>query len=126
MYYASFNICMCRLGSRLLLVRVVSVHYLDFGVAFIHYLFWSGVHSLFGMRGCQIVNDFQSVIVVRALLKRPNPLGLKCDTITSPRRLVNTFIHQMILDLLKRDKPIKVAINFKSWSTTRDISSEWG
>jgi hypothetical protein len=35
-------------------------------------------------------------------LKRPNPLGLKCDTITSPRRLVNTFIHQMITDLLKR------------------------
>jgi hypothetical protein len=33
-------------------------------------------------------------------LKRPNPLGPKCDTITSPRRLVNTFIHQMILDLL--------------------------
>jgi hypothetical protein len=32
----------------------------------------------------------------------------------------------MITDLLKRDKPIKVAINFKSWSTTRDISSEWG
>jgi hypothetical protein len=25
-------------------------------------------------------------------LKRPDPLGLKCDTITSPRRLVNTFI----------------------------------
>jgi hypothetical protein len=44
--------------------------------------------------------------------------------ITSPRRPVNIFIHQMILDLLKRDKPIKVAINFKSWSTTRDISSE--
>jgi hypothetical protein len=60
------------------------------------------------------------------MLKRPDPLGLKCDTITSPRRLVNTFIHQMISDLLKRDKPIKVAINFKSWSTTRDISSEWG
>jgi hypothetical protein len=59
-------------------------------------------------------------------VKRPNPLGLKCDTITSPRRLVNTFIHQMITDLVKRDKPIKVAINFKSWSTTRDISSEWG
>jgi hypothetical protein len=35
-------------------------------------------------------------------MKRPNPLGLKCDTITSPRRLVNTFIHQMIIDLLKR------------------------
>jgi hypothetical protein len=62
----------------------------------------------------------------RQLLKRPNPLGLKCDTITSPRRLVNTFIHQMILDLSKRDKPIKVANNFKSWSATRDISSEWG
>jgi hypothetical protein len=60
------------------------------------------------------------------VLKRPNPLGLKCDTITSPRRLVNTFIHQMIPDLLKRDKPIKVAINFKSWSTTWDKSSEWG
>jgi hypothetical protein len=59
-------------------------------------------------------------------MKRPNPLGLKCDTITSPRSLVNTFIQQMILDLLKRDKPIKVAINFKSWSTTQDISSEWG
>jgi hypothetical protein len=59
-------------------------------------------------------------------LKRPDPLGLKCDTITSPRRLVNTFIHQMIPDLHKRDKPIKVANNFKSWSTTRDISSEWG
>jgi hypothetical protein len=25
-------------------------------------------------------------------LKRPDPLGLKCDTITSPRRLVTTFI----------------------------------
>jgi hypothetical protein len=60
------------------------------------------------------------------LMKRPNPLGLKCDTITSPRRLVNTFIHQMIIDLFKRYKPIKVANNFKSWSTTQDISSEWG
>jgi hypothetical protein len=53
-------------------------------------------------------------------MKRPNPLGLKCDTITSPRRLVNTFIHQIVPDLLKRDKLIKVAINFKNWSTTRD------
>jgi hypothetical protein len=50
---------------------------------------------------------------LRYHLKCPNPLGLKRDTITSPRRLVNTFIHQMVLDLLKRDKPIKVAINFK-------------
>jgi hypothetical protein len=57
------------------------------------------------------------------MMKRPNPLGLKCDTITSPRRLVNTFIHQMVLDLLKRDKAIKVAIKFKSWSTTWDTSS---
>jgi hypothetical protein len=65
-------------------------------------------------------------VSMRNNMKHPNPLGLKCDTITSPRRLVNTFIHQMILDILKRDKPIKVAINFKSWSTTRDISSKWG
>jgi hypothetical protein len=62
--------------------------------------------------------------IAEGLVKRPDPLGLKCDTITSPRRLVNTFIQQMIPDLFKRDKPIKVAINFKSWSTTRDISSE--
>jgi hypothetical protein len=32
----------------------------------------------------------------------------------------------MITDLLKQNKPIKVANNFKSWSTTQDISSEWG
>jgi hypothetical protein len=25
-------------------------------------------------------------------LKRPDPLGLKCGTITSPRRLVTTFL----------------------------------
>jgi hypothetical protein len=25
-------------------------------------------------------------------VKRPDPLGLKCDTITSPRRLVTTFL----------------------------------
>jgi hypothetical protein len=43
-----------------------------------------------------VVSEFLDVF-----LKRPNPLGLKCDTITSPRRLVNTFIHQMITDLLK-------------------------
>jgi hypothetical protein len=30
--------------------------------------------------------------VVESGLKRPDPLGLKCDTITSPRRLVTTFI----------------------------------
>jgi hypothetical protein len=71
------------------------------------------------------INKFEAAIH-GLYLKRPNPLGLKCDTITSPRRLVNTFIHQMIPNLLKRDKPTKVANNFKSWSTTRDISSEWG
>jgi hypothetical protein len=25
-------------------------------------------------------------------MKRPDPLGLKCDTITSPRRLVTIFL----------------------------------
>jgi hypothetical protein len=30
--------------------------------------------------------------VTARTLKRPDPLRLKCDTITSPRRLVNTFI----------------------------------
>jgi hypothetical protein len=72
------------------------------------------------------VRDRPLELLSSGSLKRLNPLGLKCDTITSPRRLVNTFIQQMIPDLLKRDKPIKVAINFKSWSTTWDISSEWG
>ena len=72
------------------------------------------------------LRDPDWVVAMQEELKHPDPLGLKCDTITSPRRLVNTFIHQMIPNLLKRDKPIKVAINFKSWSTTRDISSEWG
>jgi hypothetical protein len=66
------------------------------------------------------------LMILWCQLKHPNSLGLKCDTITSPRKLVNTFIHQMVLVLLKRDKPIKVVINFKSGSTTRDISSEWG
>jgi hypothetical protein len=58
-------------------------------------------------------------------LKRPNPLELKCDSNTSPRRLVYTFIHHIVSDLLKRDKPIKMVINFKNWSTIRDISLEW-
>jgi hypothetical protein len=65
-------------------------------------------------------------IIKGEMWSAPNPLWLKCDTITSPKRLVNTFIHQLIPDLLKWDKPIKVANNFKSWSTARDISSEWG
>jgi hypothetical protein len=33
-----------------------------------------------------------TVGAVGTLLKHPDPLGLKCDTITSPRRLVITFI----------------------------------
>jgi hypothetical protein len=40
------------------------------------------------------------------ILKRPHPLGLKCDSNTIPRMIVYTFIHQMVLDLLNRDKPI--------------------
>jgi hypothetical protein len=34
------------------------------------------------------------------ILKRPDPLGLKCDTITSPRRLVNTFISSNSIESL--------------------------
>jgi hypothetical protein len=59
------------------------------------------------------------------VVKRSNPLRLNCDSNTSPSRLVYTFINQMVSDLLKRDKPIKVVINFKSWSMTWDITSEW-
>jgi hypothetical protein len=33
-------------------------------------------------------------------VKRPDPLGLKCDTITSPRRLVNTFLTSNSTELL--------------------------
>jgi hypothetical protein len=33
--------------------------------------------------------------------KRPNPLALKCDSNTSPRRLVHTFVQQMVPDLIK-------------------------
>jgi hypothetical protein len=36
--------------------------------------------------------DFDGDGQVGPRLKRPNPLGLKCDTSTSPRRLVNTFL----------------------------------
>jgi hypothetical protein len=31
-------------------------------------------------------------IMLSVCMKRPDPLGLKCDTITSPRRLVTTFL----------------------------------
>jgi hypothetical protein len=36
--------------------------------------------------------EAQQIRVARSLMKRSDPLGLKCDTITSPRRLVNTFL----------------------------------
>jgi hypothetical protein len=36
--------------------------------------------------------DTSEIEVLSEFLKRPDPLGLKCDTITSPRRLVITFI----------------------------------
>jgi hypothetical protein len=32
------------------------------------------------------------VLIKHGPLKRPDPLRLKCETITSPRRLVNTFL----------------------------------
>jgi hypothetical protein len=32
------------------------------------------------------------VDLIGLYVKRPYPLGLKCDTITSPRRLVTTFL----------------------------------
>jgi hypothetical protein len=37
------------------------------------------------------VAEMDEIASVTAL-KRPDPLGLKCETITSPRRLVNTFL----------------------------------
>jgi hypothetical protein len=43
----------------------------------------------------------------RGSMKRPNPLGLKCDIITSPGRLVNTFMHQMIPDMFKTRQTYK-------------------
>jgi hypothetical protein len=36
--------------------------------------------------------DVYAFIPIIMLLKRPSPLGLKCDTITSHRRLVTTFL----------------------------------
>jgi hypothetical protein len=33
-------------------------------------------------------------------VKRPDPLGLRCDTITSPRRLVNIFISSNSIESL--------------------------
>jgi hypothetical protein len=37
----------------------------------------------------------------RWYMKHLHPLGLKYDTNTSPRKLVCTFIHQLVLYLLK-------------------------
>jgi hypothetical protein len=70
---------------------------------------WRRRHLLcFSIRSCSYIITRVFLIIWEGSewpgeeLKRPNPLGLKCDTITSPRRLVNTFIHKMITDLLKR------------------------
>jgi hypothetical protein len=35
-------------------------------------------------------------------MKRPDPLGLKCDTITSPSRLVTTFLTSNSTELEKK------------------------
>jgi hypothetical protein len=42
----------------------------------------------------RVDSSFFSSVALNATgyVKRPDPLGLKCDTITSPRRLVNTFL----------------------------------
>jgi hypothetical protein len=39
-----------------------------------------------------MIKGSKQIIERGATLKRPDPLGLKCDTITSPRRLVTTFL----------------------------------
>jgi hypothetical protein len=39
------------------------------------------------LRGCKVWVCFRV-----GMMKRPDPLGLKCDTITSPKRLVTTFL----------------------------------
>jgi hypothetical protein len=50
----------------------------------------------------EMIEDKGLEDILNRCLKRTNPLGLKCDTITSLSRLVNTFIHQVVPDLLKR------------------------
>jgi hypothetical protein len=39
-----------------------------------------------------MVKVSKQIVEQGGTLKRPNPLGLKCETITSPRRLVTTFL----------------------------------
>nr|ACR35675.1 unknown [Zea mays] len=39
-----------------------------------------------------IMSLFMCIGTKGMIMKCPDPLGLKCDTITSPRRLVNTFL----------------------------------
>jgi hypothetical protein len=41
---------------------------------------------------CPISSDSDRCDDKKGKMKRPDPLGLKCDTITSPRRLVTTFL----------------------------------
>jgi hypothetical protein len=41
---------------------------------------------------CCLCNYTKTTLWSAQILKRPDHLGLKCDIITSPRRLVNTFL----------------------------------
>jgi hypothetical protein len=45
-----------------------------------------------GLVNCTLATTSLPNTFYRALVKRPDPLGLKCDTITSPRRLATTFL----------------------------------
>jgi hypothetical protein len=51
------------------------------------------------------------------MVKCPNPLGLKCNSNTSLRRLVYTFIYQMVPDLLKRE-------NLYMWRSTLRVGPQ--
>jgi hypothetical protein len=51
-------------------------------------------HLISFVRGFEDVPNFLGALqpLHLIILKRPDPLGLKCDTINSPRRLVTTFL----------------------------------
>jgi hypothetical protein len=65
------------------------------------------------LRGLQSLHVHLQVLHV---LKRPDPLGLKCDTITTPRRLVNTFISSNSIE----------SLNNSYYNTKNANSSELG
>jgi hypothetical protein len=60
------------------------------------------VREILELARMEMIEDKGLEDILNRCLKRTNPLGLKCDTITSLSRLVNTFIHQVVPDLLKR------------------------